>query len=259
MSPLLVRRPHRYPQRDGRTWTRDVGVFVALLALCVFVLWAAPSPRKAHFMGLVYCGLSVPALVWHCASKRAAKRALEADLTVDGKHGTRRIACGGMPDELRRLEEACPGPAQPEVVAANPLSGHAGARVGAMFLGTGIFMVAIGIAGLIVGPVLLVGAWFAQRMWSTYYRVTPQRLEILCARPWRIQTRCRRRISLAEARIVCRYDLRVAVIASADSSGPPVWIDFWRVDEPHRLVEAILRGALATDPGPDLPECALLG
>ena len=95
---------------------------------------------------------------------------------------------------------------------------------------------------------------------SVYYRVGPQKLDVLaCAFPC-FRLRLLESINLESARIVCRYPKQLLEITTAVREQPTCHaINLGSVDEPHKFVESLFRGAMSARNPIPLPDDELLG
>jgi hypothetical protein len=113
---------------------------------------------------------------------------------------------------------------------------------------------------LLGGFYLFVGSVRQFSPHNLYYRVVPQRLDVLRGTMWMSSLTCEKRIPLDNARIVCRFEeqkLYISLLSSPDEARYRV--DLQRLTEPHAFVKAVFEAAVSPHPTPPLPDDALLG
>lgn len=98
--------------------------------------------------------------------------------------------------------------------------------------------------------------WGVSRLFPTYYRIVPGRLDVMRFSPLTNSARILDRLDLKEARIRVRFDKTAVEILSHGRSKK---IQLRGVSEPFKFVDALLLGAVTTyAPGP-VPDDRLIG
>jgi hypothetical protein len=277
---VLVPAPHEYPQRDRASWLLVLdwlGLPILMLAVAATIYpqsaWSPFYPAViAAALTLVFLSMS---MVYRVTTRRARHRAaaLGPPKTIDPY--VARLVCFGEATELHAIAQQPPWEFEPVIVKGHRTGyrqDEPRRRVSAWAATVRVLI----FAGPLVFVILFPGAWRAKmvcftalyvtvavcmaRLNSVYYRIGPQRLEVLaCAFP-RFNLRILDALDLSRSRIVCWYPNQVVSITPWESAGQPdCRISLQAVHEPHRLVEGLFRAARSTRGPIPLPANELLG
>ncbi len=115
------------------------------------------------------------------------------------------------------------------------------------------------LAAILVGAAVFMVGWLVAARRSVFYRVVPQRLEILSFSRLSLRRSLMKSISLSDASILCHFGREQLSIHRTDSSCGAIDIDLTTLESRHGFVQAIFTSALSPWIAPDLPSDELLG
>lgn len=98
--------------------------------------------------------------------------------------------------------------------------------------------------------------WGVSRVFPTYYRITPGRLDIMRFSPIANRSRILERWNLRTAKIKVAFELPTVALRD---DGRETMIRLRGISEPFKFVEALLLGAVSTYTPPPLPDDQLIG
>lgn len=181
---------------------------------------------------------------------------------VDGA----RIHLSGHRSDLSRVTPPCNVPFEPAVFERV----YAGASFVTVFF-----------SGILLGNIMLIAArrwlpswlnsgflagiyptfgvlvlWVVSRLFPTYYRITPGRLEIMRFSPIINRSRILERWDLQAAKLRVAFELPMVALRDG---GRETKIRLRGISEPFKFVEALLMGAVSTYSAPSLPDDELVG
>jgi len=206
--------------------------------------------------------LLVGSSLWYLVRKRRA--ILGASLCAS-RDGDPDLVCRGNAWELQPLQQLNREFFEPIAVRSQPPW---------LEVATGVFVVPLAVgayAWLLLQKLpiswAVVGAFFPVELvrvalrliYVRYIRVSPGRLDVLSARPFRAGLRLDASAALAGAQVTCDYARMRVTIREFGSTTATVDINLHDVSSPHALVEAVFRGAVCHWCAPPLPRDELLG
>jgi len=102
---------------------------------------------------------------------------------------------------------------------------------------------------------MVMGLWF--RLFPTYYRVVPGRLDVLRGSPFAGTPWVRERHDLRNAQVIAHFDEDTLYVYSPGRRS--LEIDWKTLSEPEEFVKTVFQAAVCTHPAPPLPDDTLLG
>jgi len=254
----------QWKTRSRRTWGIVAGAIVGAVSgiLCGALLQSIGT--MIAITGPA-CYVTVHLIAHHRKKQHEYKKALlklggNCDRKTDG-----RLVCHGDPAELLSIYELQNAAFEPIIVSTTHLGRRGAVLLCAPVLGIYIILRLSGVhlsvlAAGVLGALAAMFALAVDRIYSTYYRISPGRLELLKGRRGSAKVKRTKEIPLRGAKIICRYDERRLRIwpAGAESSDPQV-ISLGAITDAQTFVSTVFRAALVPTPAPPLPDDELLG
>lgn len=177
-----------------------------------------------------------------------------------------RISITGHRDEINRLSTLVDVPFEPSIFP-RVYSGAAVwvAAIVGCFVGVGMmsildtFIPGPNLTGILSGFAQFLGIpvlWILARLFPTYYRIVPGRLDIMRFSSLTNRTKRLDHWELRTARIHIRFDKSIVEILS---HGREVAIRIRGISEPYKFIDALLMGAVSTHQSAPVPDDQLIG
>lgn len=270
----LIPIAHEKEKRDLPTLLHMANDYLMFVAICATYWIMRYHPDRVYWLCLVLVVTLTAYRLWlRRYSMRSKFAGTHGHMSTTTPDDSDRLVCYGDPSELALLQELQDLPFEPQIERRrsylrrgkqsrkNP-KGLVMDKTAWIILIVGLGLLILGYPFLAFATMSIIIAIPVRKVsWLTkhlYYRVIPQRLDILEFKLLSAQAKPLQSIDLSTASVTCRFDTQVATIDGVGGE-ERLEIDLASLRSPHSFVKYMFWAAICTTQVAPLPQHELLG